>query len=100
LALVALAFAGVGWYLGWYKIKTEPAAPGHHHVDIDFNGSKIREDSQKGLQKVEERVQKILDKKLSEKNEADKDGFSPAAAPRLIIEQEKESSASSGPDLP
>ena len=101
LALAALAFAGLGWYLDWYKIKTEPAGPGHHHVDIDFNATKIKEDSQKGVQKVEERVQKILDKKLSgEKGDADKESFSPTAAPRLIIEQEKESSASSGPDLP
>ncbi len=103
LAVAALAFAGVGWYLDWYKIKTEPAPAGHHHVNIDFNGTKIKEDSQKGVQKVEERVQKILDKKLSaDKGDADKAGpkSSPSAVPRLSVEPEKEQSATGGPDLP
>jgi hypothetical protein len=105
LAVAALAFAGVGWYLDWYKIKTEPAQGGHHHVNIDFNGPKIKEDSQRGVQKVEERVQKILDKKLSaEKGDADKAGSgnnsSPSTAPRLRVDQENEQSTTTGPDLP
>ena len=32
-----LAFAGLGWYLDWYKIHSEPAGEGHRHVNIDFN---------------------------------------------------------------
>src|SRR2546428_358069 len=106
-AVVILVFAAVGWYLDWYKIKTEPAPAGHHHVNIDFNGPKIREDSQKGVQKVEEKVQKILDNKVqAEKTKTDKTDQDfranppPSTTPRFSIEQEKEQPQATGPDLP
>jgi hypothetical protein len=102
-ALVILIFAGLGWYLDWYKIKTEPAAAGHHQVNIDFNGTKIRDDSKKGVLKVEENVQKILDNKLApDKANADEGHGtnSPSSTvPRLSIEPEKEQPESAGPDL-
>jgi hypothetical protein len=103
-ALAILIFAGVGWYLDWYKIKTEPAAAGHHHVNIDFNGTKIREDSKKGVLKVEENVQKILDQKLApdkaHADEAPGANSAPSTVPRLSIEPDKEPPESAGPDLP
>jgi hypothetical protein len=61
LALLGLALVvvgGLGWYLGWYKVKTEPAAdPGHHNVSIDIDTNKIGKDLHNGEQKL----QKILE---------------------------------------
>jgi hypothetical protein len=65
LALVGGAvviFAGVGWYLDWYKIKSDPAPAGHQNVNIDFNRVKIAEDVNKGIQKSEQKLQNVLDK--------------------------------------
>ena len=50
LALVGLAvvlFGGLGWYLGWYKIGTEPAADGHRKINVDVDVNKIRADEKK-----------------------------------------------------
>jgi hypothetical protein len=54
LALVAaalLAFAGIGWYLGWYKVETD-ATPTGRHISIDLNTPKIRDDVGRGKEKV------------------------------------------------
>ena len=56
-ALALLVFAGVGWYLGWYKIQNTPAAEGHHQINVDLNKKKISEDLHRG----EERIQKALE---------------------------------------
>jgi hypothetical protein len=61
LAAVVLTFLGVGWYLNWYKIKSDPAPAGHHHVNIDVNSEKIVEDVEKGVQKGEQKLQKVLE---------------------------------------
>jgi hypothetical protein len=60
VAVLVLAFAGIGWYRGWYKVETEPSTPGHQSVNIDFNRDKIVEDSAQGVKKVEEKLQKVL----------------------------------------
>ena len=55
LTLVGAAvvtFAVVGWFLGWYKVRTTPGPDGHREVQIDFNGPKIKEDLNKGEQKI------------------------------------------------
>ena len=55
LALMGAAlvtFAAVGWYLDWYRIRTEPGASGHRQVEIDFNGTKIQHDLEKGRDKL------------------------------------------------
>ncbi len=57
-----LTFAGVGWYLDWYRIQTGPASMGHHHLNIDINSVKIVEDVHKGIQKGEKQLQKVLEK--------------------------------------
>ena len=61
-AAALITFLGVGWYLDWYKIKKDPAPPGHHNVHIDINGAKIVDDVHKGVQKGEEKLQGVLDK--------------------------------------
>jgi hypothetical protein len=49
-----LAIVGVGWYLGWYKVRSQPASvPGQHTVNIDIDTKKIGNDLQKGEQKLQ-----------------------------------------------
>jgi hypothetical protein len=61
LALVGLALVvvgGLGWYLGWYKIKSGPAdASGHRKVEFDIDTKKFGNDVHNG----EEHIQKWLD---------------------------------------
>jgi hypothetical protein len=47
-----LAFAVIGWYRGWYKVQTEPAADGHREVTIDLNSPQISADINKGKEKL------------------------------------------------
>jgi hypothetical protein len=55
LAAAVLTFAGIGWYLGWYQIKsTDAALSGHQNVNIDINGAKILSDVEKTRKVVEE----------------------------------------------
>ena len=65
LALVAaatLTFVGLGWYLDWYKIRSDPGPAGHRNVNIDLNSPKIIEDVHKGVQRGEEKLQNVLEK--------------------------------------
>jgi hypothetical protein len=62
LAAAALTVAGVGWYLGWYRVERSDAAPGHKAVHIDIDSEKIGEDLHKGG----ERLQEALDKSRRE----------------------------------
>jgi hypothetical protein len=43
-ALALLIFVGAGWYLGWYKVQSTPAADGHRHIEIDVDTNKIKSD--------------------------------------------------------
>ena len=61
LAAVAITFAGVGWYLGWYKVESVPAAdPGHHKVTIEVDTKQIDADIHKGKEKVRDALDKGL----------------------------------------
>jgi hypothetical protein len=62
LAAAIVTFAGVGWYLDWYRIKSAPATDGHHQLNIDVNRKKMLEDVHKGMQKGEETLQDIIEK--------------------------------------
>lgn len=58
-----LTVVGVGWYLNWYKVRSQPASvPGQHSVNIDFDTHKIGSDLQKGEQKI----QQLLERKNGE----------------------------------
>jgi hypothetical protein len=46
IGLVVVVAVGAGWYLGWYKIGTEPGSPGT--IDVDVNTNKIKQDLKKG----------------------------------------------------
>ena|SRR5262245_25410953 len=50
-AAALIGFAGIGWYLGWYKIETTPTATGRH-ISIDLNTPKIKEDVGHGKEKL------------------------------------------------
>lgn len=61
LAAVTLTLAGVGWYLGWYTIQSQPSASGKSTISIEFDDGKIGSDLKKGLQSVEQKLQKNSD---------------------------------------
>jgi len=55
LALAAAAFlifAGIGWFRGWFHVKSEPGAAGKQHIEIDVDRTKIQDDLKKGKEKV------------------------------------------------
>ena len=54
IGLVVVLTAGLGWYLGWYKLGTEPGDSGHRVINVDVNTQKITDDLKKGGQKVGE----------------------------------------------
>jgi hypothetical protein len=59
-AAALLTVVSVGWYLGWYRVGSQPASvPGQHRVSIDIDTNKIGKDLQTGEQKL----QTILEKK-------------------------------------
>jgi hypothetical protein len=94
-AAVVLTVVGLGWYLDWYKVRSQPASvPGHHGVGIDINTNKIGVDLQKGEQKL----QQMLDNKAKEEAKKLPDAKkttdnlmlpSPPASPGLTIDTGK-----------
>ena len=58
-----VAFVAVGWYLGWYQISSKPAADGKQSIHVDFNSDKITSDVKQGVEKGEQVVDQIRDKK-------------------------------------
>jgi hypothetical protein len=53
-----LGFAGIGWYLGWYKIQSTPAPDGHRTISIDVDTTKIKKDVNRGEEKVHDYLSK------------------------------------------
>ncbi len=85
LALVGLAlvlFGGLGWYLGWYKIKTSPGEPGHRDVHIDINTQKLGSDVHNG----EQHLQQWLDNGKDGKSEPAKEPPGKSGAVRALPE--------------
>jgi hypothetical protein len=60
LAAVTLTVAGLGWYLGWYKVENTAAVDGHHNVNIDVNTDKITEDIHRAEKKILEQANEHL----------------------------------------
>ena len=52
-----LGFAGIGWYLGWYKIQATPTATGED-ITIKLNTPKIKQDVNRGEEKVHDYLSK------------------------------------------
>ncbi len=45
-------FAGLGWYLDWYKVARTTTPDGKQHIAIDINTKRIESDFDKGRDKV------------------------------------------------
>jgi hypothetical protein len=94
LAAVLLIFAGLGWYLDWFKLKTQPAEPGHHNVSIDIDKKKITDDIQKGEQKLHQMLDNAKEK------DKGSDGKTAGKDPSRSDLGAKGSTESSEPPLP
>ncbi|MBI2804944.1 MAG: hypothetical protein HYX68_08185 [Planctomycetes bacterium] len=49
---VVVLVVGLGWYLGWYQVGTEPSQDGHRKINVDVNTGKIKSDLNKGRDAV------------------------------------------------
>lgn len=65
-AAAALTVVGVGWYLGWFRT-----------INIELNTTKIREDLNKGEQKVHQ----LLKNRRKERAEGKPDGGQESSEP-------------------
>jgi hypothetical protein len=52
LGAVVVTFAVVGWFRGWYHVKTSKGADGNPQVNIDINSPKIQEDLSQSRQRL------------------------------------------------
>jgi hypothetical protein len=68
-AAVVITVAGLGWYLGWYRIRSAPADSGHRNVNIDFNTDKITGDIERAEKKILDQANEHLQ---TAKDKADK----------------------------
>src|SRR5262245_28385867 len=73
-AAAALTVAGLGWYLGWYRIHSAQATDGHRNVNIDINTDKITDDIQRAEKKILERANEHAQ---PAKDKADQRGTNP-----------------------
>jgi hypothetical protein len=63
LAAVALTVAGVGWYLGWFQVRSVPSSGGQRSFTVDVNTQKIGHDFREAEAKVQKKlVEKSRDK--------------------------------------
>jgi hypothetical protein len=70
LAAAGLTFAGLGWYLDWYKIRSSPTPAGRQSINIDINSHKIGEDIHQGVRIGEDKL-RGLDKDHHDSNTFD-----------------------------
>lgn len=105
LAFALLAFVGLGWYFGWYKVQKVPTVTGRPGYQIEIDSKKIKEDVSKFEKRAEEGISDFIEsRKDKEKDTATK---KPAAGlgtgygndtshllemitPRIIIQEEEE----------
>jgi hypothetical protein len=66
VAALVLTVAGVGFYLGWFQVRTDTPHVGRRTVNIDVNTEKISDDLREGgeylLQEGGEKLHEILEK--------------------------------------
>jgi hypothetical protein len=75
LFLAILGFAVAGYFLDWYKIEGVPSGEGHRKLQIDINTTKIKDDFDRGTEKVQEGINHVKDtaEKTASKVEVPKD---------------------------
>jgi hypothetical protein len=55
-----LTFAGLGWYLGWYKLEAAPSSnPGHETVNVDIDAKKVGSDLRHAEQTLHHDLQQV-----------------------------------------
>jgi hypothetical protein len=81
VAAVVLAVAGLGWYLGWYQVKSTPLPDGHREIKIDVNGQKIAEDVNKEIKQGSQKLDEILHSKGTPQSGVVPTVVTPAARP-------------------
>lgn len=69
---MVITFAGVGWYLGWYDIQSEPNADGKRSYRIDIDTQKLSQDTRAGAKSVARWLDKASEDKDDEKKTAEK----------------------------
>jgi hypothetical protein len=52
IGLVVVAFAGAGWYLGWYQVGVQQDGQGHQQLKIQVDSSRVQDDLKKGKEKL------------------------------------------------
>src|ERR1051326_2192856 len=70
-AAATLALIGVGWYLGWYTVKTTKNADGTHNVNIGVDDHKGKADLKKGVEKGEKIVDDIEEREKNRQSSGD-----------------------------
>jgi hypothetical protein len=101
LAAAALTFAGLGWYLDWYKVQSTPSLNGRTNLNIAIDGKKISEDVHKGAERGAEKLHDVLDKaKATETNSPPSTQAAPVKptsvlTPRVNIHTEEEAKPNS-----
>jgi hypothetical protein len=59
--LAILGFAVAGYFLGWYEITGVPSSSGHHRLQIDINTTKIKDDFDRGTDKLQDGINQAKD---------------------------------------
>ena len=52
IGLVVVLVVGLGWYLEWFQVKSQPGSDGHRTFNVDVNTKGIVDDVKTGAQKV------------------------------------------------
>ncbi len=58
-AFCVITFAMVGYFQGWYILKSNISTDGNRNLNIDFNTKKITSDIGKGTELVHEKIKTI-----------------------------------------
>lgn len=59
LGLLVVVFVGAGWYLGWYRVESQPSGDGTQQLQVNIDSKKIGRDVSQGLKKGGELLQEL-----------------------------------------
>jgi hypothetical protein len=84
-----IAFAGLGWYFGWYNLSRQPSGPGTQTIKVDLHPNKITTDVQKGAEHVGDIIEHLSDKNSSAApaNDKSREPQPPASEPVPVTGQ-------------
>lgn len=67
IGFAVVVFAGLGWYLGWYKLDWTTSSDGTTSIQIDVNRSKLSGDIKSGANKAGELIETFKNNSTEEK---------------------------------